>query len=76
MPQSTRHRTPTDPLGEKRNNRMKRTEKIEIIGYALVIMVIFTLVQSPLLNAVGVIMALRMLFRMKSIYNAEKPTNT
>jgi len=58
-------------LGEK---KMKKSEKIEIISYVLVIMAIFTLIQSPLLNGVGVIMAIRMLFRLKSIYGNEKPT--
>jgi hypothetical protein len=50
---------------------MNKSEKFEIIGYALVIMAIFTLVQSPLLNAIGVVMAIRMLFRLKTIYSKE-----
>jgi hypothetical protein len=54
---------------------MKRNEKLEIIGYVLAIMAIFTLVQSPLLNVIGVIMAIRMIFRLKSIYGNEKTTS-
>jgi len=50
---------------------MKKLEKIEIIGYALAILTIFTLIQSPLLNAIGVVMAVRILFRLKTIYSRE-----
>jgi len=54
---------------------MNRNEKLEIIGYVLAIMAICTLVQSPLLNVIGVIMAIRMIFRLKSIYSKEKTNN-
>ena len=47
---------------------MERSEKIEIIAYALTILAIFTLVQSPMLNAIGVFMVFRLLFRLKNIY--------
>ncbi len=47
---------------------MKKAEKIEIIGYALGAIAIFTLIQSPLLNAIGVFMTIRMLWRLKVIY--------
>jgi len=50
---------------------MNKSEKFELIGYALAIMAIFTLVQSPLLNAIGVVMAISMLFRLKTIYGKE-----
>jgi len=60
-----------ETLTDKRNDCMKKSEKIEIVGYALAIITIFTLIQSPLLNAIGVVMAVRMLFRLKSIYSKE-----
>jgi len=50
---------------------MKRPEKKEIIGYVLAIMTIFILAQSPLLNAVAIVMAVRMLFRLKAIYSKD-----
>jgi len=59
-------------LCEKRNDCMNKSEKIEIIGYVLAIITIFTLIQLPLLNAIGVVMAVRMLFRLKTIYS-ERP---
>jgi hypothetical protein len=60
-----------ETLSDKRNDCMKKSEKIEIAGYALAIITIFTLIQSPLLNAIGVVMAVRMLFRLKTIYSKE-----
>lgn len=46
---------------------MKTTEKLEITAYALGAIAIFTLVQSPVLNVIAVLMAIRMLFRLKAL---------
>ncbi len=44
---------------------MSKSERLEIICYVLGILAIFTLVQSPMLYAIGIVMAISMFFRLR-----------
>jgi len=54
---------------------MNKSERLEIICYVLGILAIFTLVQSPMLNAIGIVMAIRMIFRLRAISAKNKNEN-
>ena len=46
---------------------MKISEKVEIVITTLAIIAIFTLLQSPLLNALSIIMAARLLYKFGQV---------